>query len=136
MQQNFNYSVKKVMYLLKSLVSKNIEQWDYKRYVLFVDSYSEKDFLKIFAFFSLKNIDNDRPFWAGFHKVIYQQQEIILMLTKLFSNLALIIFRQFIVNRMVNLKYKVLCLLWDKVSPYLNLSSFGVGVVPFLRKIS
>ena len=62
MQQNFNYSVKKVMYLLKSLVSKNIEQWDYKRYVLFVDSYSEKDFLKIFAFFSLKNSDNDRPF--------------------------------------------------------------------------
>ena len=30
----------------------------YKRYVLFVDSYSEKDFLKIFAFFYLKNVDN------------------------------------------------------------------------------
>ena len=50
MQQNFSYSVKMVMYLLKSLVSKNIERKDYKRYVLFVDSYSENHF-KICFFF-------------------------------------------------------------------------------------
>ena len=62
MQQNFSCSVKKVMYFLKSLVSKNIERWNYKRYVLFVESYSEKDFLKISAFFSLRNVDNERPF--------------------------------------------------------------------------
>ena len=61
MQQNFSYSVEKVMYLLKSLVSKNIERWDYKRYVLFVDSYSEND-LKISPFFSHKNFDNEGPF--------------------------------------------------------------------------
>ena len=136
MQWNFSYSVKKFMYLLKSLVSKNIERWDYKRYVLFVDSYSEKDFLKISTFFSL-NVDNEGSFRAGFHKVIKQQWEIILRLIKLFSNLALIIFRQDVVNRMINLKNKILlCLLWDEVSPYLNLSSFAVGVVPFLRKIT
>ena len=40
---------------------KNIERWDYKRYVLFVDSYSEND-LKISAFFSHKNVDNKGPF--------------------------------------------------------------------------
>ena len=50
------------MYVLKSLVSKNIERWDYKRYFVFVDSYSENDFLKISAFFSHKNVDNERPF--------------------------------------------------------------------------
>ena len=60
MQQNFSYSVKMVMYLLKSLVSKNIESKDYKRYVLFVDSYSENHF-KI-CFFSHRNVDNEEPF--------------------------------------------------------------------------
>ena len=61
---------------------KNIERWDYKRYVLFVDSYSEND-LKISAFFSHKNVDNKGPFWAGFHTVIYKQQDIIPRLTKI-----------------------------------------------------
>ena len=124
------------MNILKSLVSKNIERWDYKRYVIFIDSYSEKDFLKISDFFSLKNVDNEEPFWAGFHKVIYQQQEIILMLIKLFSNLVSIIFRQYVINGMINLKYKISCLLWDKVIPYLHVSSVGIGVDPFLRKIT
>ena len=50
------------MYFLKSLASKNIGRWDYKRYVLFVDSYSEKYFLKTSAFFFLKNIDNEGLF--------------------------------------------------------------------------
>ena len=59
MQQNFRYSVKMVMYLLKSLVSKNIERKDYKWYVLFVDSYSENHF-KIF--FPHRNVDNEEPF--------------------------------------------------------------------------
>ena len=36
---------------------KNIVRWDYKRYVLLVDSYSEKGFLKISALFSLENVD-------------------------------------------------------------------------------
>ena len=62
MQYKFSYSEKNVMYLFKSLVSKNIERWDYKRYVLFVDSYSEMNFLKISAFFCLKNVDNEEPF--------------------------------------------------------------------------
>ena len=135
MQQNFSYSVKMVMYLLKSLVSKNIESKDYKRYVLFVDSYSENHF-KI-CFFSHRNVDNEEPFWAGFHKVIYKQQEIVLRLTKVFSYLALIIFRKCVVNGMTNVKSKIkLCLLWDKVSPYNSLSSVVVGVVPFLKKIT
>ena len=134
MQQNFSYSVKMVMYLLKSLVSKNIERKDYKWYVLFVDSYSENHF-KIF--FSHRNNDNEEPFWAGFHKAIYKQQEIVLRLTKVFSYLALIIFRKCVVNGMTNVKSKIkLCLLWDKVSPYNSLSSVVVGVVPFLKKIT
>ena len=137
MQYKFSYSEKNVMYLFKSLVSKIIERWDYKRYVLFVDSYSEMNFLKISAFFCLKNVDNEEPFWAGFHTVAYQQQEIILRLTKIFSNLALLIFRKCVINGMINLKYKILLsLFWDKVSLYLNLSSVGVGEVPFLRKIT
>ena len=111
MQQNFSYSVKMVMYLLKSLVSKNIERKDYKWYVLFVDSYSENHF-KIF--FSHRNVDNEESFWAGFHKAIYKQQEIVLRLTKVFSYLALIIFRKCVVNGIRNVKYKIkLCLLWD-----------------------
>ena len=57
MQYKFSYSEKNVMYLFKSLVSKII-----KRYVLFVDSYSEMNFLKISAFFCLKNVDNEEPF--------------------------------------------------------------------------
>ena len=125
------------MYVLKSLISKNIERWDYKRYVLFIDSYNENGLLKISPFFSLKNGDNEGPFSVGLHKVIYQEQEIILSLIKSFSNFVLIIFRQCVVNGMLNLKYKILlCLLWVKVSPYLNLSSVGVGVVLFLRKIT
>ena len=50
------------MYLLKSLVSKDIERRDYKRYVLFVDGYSENDIHKISAFFSHNNVDNEGPF--------------------------------------------------------------------------
>ena len=93
MQWNFS-SVKKVISFWNPLFQKNIERWDCKRYVLFVDSsYSENDFLKISAF-SHMNVDNKWPFWAGFHKVMYKQQGIILRLTKLFSNLALIIFRK------------------------------------------
>ena len=30
----------------------------------------------------------------------------------------------------------IICFLSDKVGPYLDLSSVGVGVVPFLRKIT
>ena len=41
---------------------KEIERWDYKRYVLFVDSYSENDFLKISAFFFHKNLGKEEPF--------------------------------------------------------------------------
>ena len=82
-----------------------------QKVVLFVNSYGEKEFLKIPAFFSLKN-DNEVPFSAGFHEVLEQQQETIIRLTKLFSNLAIIIFRQFVVNGMINLKYQILlCLL-------------------------
>ena len=97
------------MYLLKFFVSKNIARWDYKRYALFVDSYDENNFLRILLSFpiSFKNIDNEGPFWTGFYKVIYKQQEIILRLTKLFSNLALIIFRKCVINGMMNLKYKI-----------------------------
>ena len=58
------------------------------------------------------------------------------MLTKLFSNLVSITFRQYVVNGMISLKYKISCLLCDKVIPYLNLSSTGIGVDPFLRKIN
>ena len=58
------------MYFLKSLVSKNIERWNYKMYVLFVDSCSENDFLRIFAFFSGKNVDNeDNLFQQSFIKL-------------------------------------------------------------------
>ena len=58
------------MYFLKSLVSKNIERWNYKMYVLFVDSCSENDFLRIFAFFSRKNVDNeDNLFQLSFIKL-------------------------------------------------------------------
>ena len=124
------------MYLLKSLVSKDIERWDYKRYVLFVGGYSENDIYKISAFFSLNNVDNEGPFWAGFHKVIYKQQKIILRLIKSFSNLSWFVFRKYVVNGIINLKYKIkLYLLWDKVSSYINLSSVGVVVekVPNLK---
>ena len=94
MQWNFS-SIKKVISFWNPLFQKNIERWDCKRYVLFVDSsYSENDFLKISAF-SHMNVDNEWPFWAGFHKVIYKQQGVIVRLTKSFSNLALIIFRKF-----------------------------------------
>ena len=58
------------MYFLKSLVSKNIERWNYKMYVLFVESYSENDFLRIFALFSRKNVDNeDNLFQQSFIKL-------------------------------------------------------------------
>ena len=74
--------------------------------VLFVNSLfvTLKRFLLSFP---LKN-DNKGPFSAGFHKVLEQQQEIIIRLTKLFSNLTIILFRQFVVNGMVNLKYQML----------------------------
>lgn len=39
----------------------------------------------MFAFFSYKNVENEGPFQAGFHKVLYLQQELKLRLTKIFS---------------------------------------------------
>lgn len=97
------------MYLLKPLVSKVLKDGTTKGSFIckqFI-CYVEKDFLKIPALFSLKN-DNKGPFSAGFHKVLEQQQEIIIRLAKLFSNLTIILFKQFVVNGMVNLKYQML----------------------------
>ena len=50
-------------------------------------------------------------FWhdlTGYHAVIYQQQDIIVRLSKIFLNLALIIFRKCVVNGLVKFEIQVI----------------------------
>ena len=76
----------------------------------------ERKFLRFLYFFPLKLLIIKGLFEQGYILVIYQQQEIILMLTKKFSNLALTIFKQCVANGIGKFEIQNIAIFLSKIT--------------------